>query len=388
MAREMMAANDQWTAVGALATLDPRQETAREIGERLEQVATLIDDLDDVDELDQVEAWLLAVAKRLDQLDAESSEAHRLRVRAYRRIGELLGAPVYGRNNPNGVNQYAGEDKSQPRDLSSTLDGSAKNRRYHARLIDRHWDLVAPRLPTMKRPTIAAVLREIGRLTAKLDPIPDGGEAVVALASWEEWLGEQSSCDALLTDPPYSTEVEDVAAFAAGWLPPALAKVKPTGRAYVCIGAYPLELAAYLAVPPPNGLVLSQVLVWTYRNTLGPRPSHDYKLNWQAVLYYRGWEAPELASPEMVEQFSVQDINAPDGRLGDRWHAWQKPDELAERFVRHATRPGDLILDPFAGTGTFLLAAARLGRRGYGCEPDPEMIALCEARGLEVRRAG
>ncbi len=35
----------------------------------------------------------------------------------------------------------------------------------------------------------------------------------------------------------------------------------------------------------------------------------------------------------MTEQFSVQDINAPDGRLGDRFHAWQKPDELAERVI-------------------------------------------------------
>jgi modification methylase len=83
----------------------------------------------------------------------------------------------------------------------------------------------------------------------------------------------------------------------------------------------------------------------------------------------------------MTEQFSVQDINAPDGRQGDRYHAWQKPDELAERFIRHSTRPGDRIVDPFAGTGTFLLAGAKLGRHAIGCEHDAEMLKIAVERG-------
>ena len=199
------------------------------------------------------------------------------------------------------------------------------------------------------------------------------------------------SVDLLLTDPPYSTDVEDIAAFAEEWFPWVFSVLKLTGRAYVCIGAYPNELLAYLTImdrclealaEDAVGLWHSQVLVWTYRNTLGPAPSHDYKLNWQAVLSIRGPEAPELDCPEMVEQFSVQDINAPDGRQGDSYHAWQKPDELAERFIRHGSKPGDLVVDCFAGTSTFLLAAARLGRRALGTEPDPAMRVIAGERGV------
>lgn len=208
---------------------------------------------------------------------------------------------------------------------------------------------------------------------------------IISLSPWDEWLPGQASCDLLITDPPYSTDVDDVFKFAAEWLPAALNKVRPTGRAYVCIGAYPDELLAYLTIRPPEHLTLANVLVWTYRNTLGPKPTHDYKLNWQAILYYRGADAPRLDCPEMVEQFSVQDINAPDGRLGDRWHAWQKPDLLAERLVRHSTRPGGLVVDPFAGTGTFLLSAAKLGRRAAGCEISEETLRIAEERGC--RRA-
>src|SRR5258708_33719065 len=83
----------------------------------------------------------------------------------------------------------------------------------------------------------------------------------------------------------------------------------------------------------------------------------------------------------MTEQFSVADINAPDGRQADRYHAWQKPDDLAERFIRHATQPGDTVLDPFAGTGTFLLAAARLGRNAAGCAIDLAMLAIAARPG-------
>ena len=196
-----------------------------------------------------------------------------------------------------------------------------------------------------------------------------------------------ATADLLLTDPPYMTDVDDIAVFARSWVPLALEAVKPTGRAYICTGAYPEEMAAYLDVLSRGPLELRNILVWTYRNTLGPSPSHDYKLNWQAIFYLRGHDAPPLQSPLMTEQFSVQDINAPDGRLGDRLHAWQKPDELAERFIRHSTLPGHTVVDPFAGTGAFLAAAARLGRQGRGCDIDPKMLAFCEARGLEVRRA-
>jgi len=197
-----------------------------------------------------------------------------------------------------------------------------------------------------------------------------------------DWLKSlPEDADLLITDPPYATDVENIEEFANSWLPVALNRVKSTGRAYVCIGAYPDELKAYLNIDSGH-LELCQVLVWTYRNTLGPSPKDQYKLNWQAILYYKGIDAPELNCPIMTEQFSVQDINAPDNRYGtyERWHAWQKPDELAERLIRHSTKEGDVVIDPFAGTGTFILAATKLNRVAFGCDKDSEMIQIAHSR--------
>ena len=185
----------------------------------------------------------------------------------------------------------------------------------------------------------------------------------------------------LLTDPPYSTDVDDVAAFAESWLPNALRHVRRDGFAYVFIGAYPDELKAYLNVATPENISLCQVLVWTYRNTLGNNPRDRYKLNWQACLFYRGVDAPDLDCPLTSEQWAVQDINAPDGRLGNRYHSWQKPDEIAERFIRHSTQASDTVFDPFACTGTFLITAAKLGRKAYGFEIDAATAGIAFERG-------
>jgi len=185
-------------------------------------------------------------------------------------------------------------------------------------------------------------------------------------------------CDLLLTDPPYMTDIKNINHFAK-WLPKKLKYVKSTGFAFIFIGAYPQELAAYLNIAMPT-----QILVWTYKNTLGAAPKNKYKLNWQAILFYRMQNSPELDCPITNELWTVQNINAPDGRHDGRYHAWEKPIELAERLIRHTTKPNDIILDCFAGTGTFLLAGAKLGRQAIGYEIDKKMIDIAVKRGCKL----
>lgn len=57
--------------------------------------------------------------------------------------------------------------------------------------------------------------------------------------------------------------------------------------------------------------------------------------------------------------------------LDERMHTTQKPVALMEALIRDFTMPGELVCDPFAGSGTTLLAAMRLGRRSIGWERDP-----------------
>lgn len=81
---------------------------------------------------------------------------------------------------------------------------------------------------------------------------------------------------------------------------------------------------------------------------------------------------------------------------GKHEHETQKPLSLMLELVSLFTDPGDIILDPFCGSGTTLVAALRLGRRCIGIEREPKWAALsrerCEAElagsTLQAQRAG
>jgi DNA modification methylase len=72
---------------------------------------------------------------------------------------------------------------------------------------------------------------------------------------------------------------------------------------------------------------------------------------------------------------------------GERFHKQQSPLALLVRIILSSSNPGDLVLDPFAGTGTTLVAAKQLGRRSVGIEIDPANAAMIEGRANELRAA-
>jgi site-specific DNA-methyltransferase (adenine-specific) len=69
------------------------------------------------------------------------------------------------------------------------------------------------------------------------------------------------------------------------------------------------------------------------------------------------------------------------------WHGCQMPEQLLGRIIRACSKEGDVVLDPFGGSGTTLVVAKKLGRRYLGFELSPEYAARIEAR-LQTARAG
>jgi DNA modification methylase len=196
---------------------------------------------------------------------------------------------------------------------------------------------------------------------------------------------ENNTIDLLITDPPYTTDVKDIKSFTKEWIEVALMKVKQNGRLYICSGAYPDEIQAFIDVlMNQDKFIVDNPLIWTYRNTLGITPKMKYNLNYQLIWHLYSNDSPELDTSITNEMFSVQDINAPDGRLGNRLHTWQKPDELANRLIRHGSKKGDLVVDCFACTGTFLIAAAKFDRIAKGCDISEENLKIAKQRGCTI----
>lgn len=77
-------------------------------------------------------------------------------------------------------------------------------------------------------------------------------------------------------------------------------------------------------------------------------------------------------------QWAVWNIATVNKRTGD--HPAEFPVELPARCIKMHTRPGDVILEPFCGSGTTLIAAEQLGRVCYGIELDPHYCDIIIAR--------
>ncbi len=113
-------------------------------------------------------------------------------------------------------------------------------------------------------------------------------------------------------------------------------------------------------------------------NPLGKNPSDFWRFladEWETGI----WEIPNVKA------------NHPEKTA----HSCQFPVELVERCVLAFTRPDDLVLDPFAGVGSTLIAAAKHGRRAIGIERDAnycditrERLAQFHARTLKLRPLG
>lgn len=218
-----------------------------------------------------------------------------------------------------------------------------------------------------------------------LRPLPDGeGEAIISHLSFERWLPSIGPADLLLTDPPYSTDVDDIGEFVSSWLPLALSRLKPSARAFVFIGAYADEFGAYFSRALPAGWQWGVPNAWCYRNTIGPTPEYDFVRNWQCMLTARGPDAPPLHSDRITDLLAGFTENAPDGRHETKLHRWQKPLPLVDRLIRLATDPGDTVIDPFAGSGTTLIACKEAERTGLGCDADTEAVETCIGRGCDA----
>lgn len=184
--------------------------------------------------------------------------------------------------------------------------------------------------------------------------------------------------DLLITDPPYFTD-GDFTSHVLNYLN----KVKKTGQAYVFASADPKEVLSYIQLQPIN-LKLEQILIWNYNNGGQLQPKTRYNSNYQICFYYRGIDAQQINKPtDGKHQYACQTINAPDGRIGDRYHKWQKPNELIERLIKNSSNLDDFIFDPFAGTSTTLVSAVKLGRRAEGCEIDLEAVKISNKRGVQ-----
>lgn len=143
-----------------------------------------------------------------------------------------------------------------------------------------------------------------------------------------------------------------------------LAPLRPGGVFYLAAPAGPLHVAFLLALREA-GLDVHQTLVWVKdRFVLGDA---DYHVRHEPILY--GWRdgAAHHFVPDRTQD-TVWEVDRP-SRSAE--HPTMKPVALVERAIRNSSRPGETVYDPFAGSGTTVIAAEVAGRSARVMEIDP-----------------
>ena len=227
-----------------------------------------------------------------------------------------------------------------------------------------------------------------------------------------------ASVDAVFADPPYNLQlggdllrpdnsrvdaVDDdwdkfdsfaaYDAFTRAWLAECRRVLKPEGTIWV-IGSYHNVFRLGSAIQDLGFWVLNDI-VWRKSNPMpnfkGTRftNAHEtliwaarsqgqkrYTFNYDALKAFN--EDTQMRSDWTFALCTGEErIKDADGKKA---HPTQKPEALLHRVLLASTRPGDVVLDPFFGTGTTGAAAKRLGRHYIGIEREDDYIRVAEKR--------
>ncbi|MFM9942922.1 MAG: site-specific DNA-methyltransferase [Hyphomicrobiaceae bacterium] len=230
------------------------------------------------------------------------------------------------------------------------------------------------------------------------------------------------SVDLVFADPPYNLQLErellrpnnsvvdgvddawdkflsfaDYDRFSKAWLEECQRILKPDGAIWV-IGSYHNIFRLGVAIQD-LGFWLQNDVIWRKTNPMpnfrGKRFTNAHEtliwagrdrkarvtFNYEAmkalnddVQMRSDWLYPICSGPERLKD---------DG--GRKAHPTQKPEALLARILIATTNPGDIVLDPFFGTGTTGAVARRLGRRFIGIERDPDYVKAAKERIARVQ---
>lgn len=176
---------------------------------------------------------------------------------------------------------------------------------------------------------------------------------------------ENGSVDLIFTDPPYCADdiavYGDLSAFASRVIRP---------------GGLLLTFSGVRFLPRIYELLTSSLeYVWQGAVVHAGRLTRFASLNVQQGSKPILW----FGRPPVSAWWNVLCDTVSAGREKGR-HEWQQPVAEAEHFIRYLCSEGGIVCDPFFGSGTTLVAAAKLGRRAIGIDIDEGCVAISRSR--------
>lgn len=215
---------------------------------------------------------------------------------------------------------------------------------------------------------------------------------------------KSKSVDLIIADPPYNLgkdygngsdtkNFEEYIQFTKKWTKEVTRIVKQTGTIYVFMG-FRFISYLYKILEKENSLNFVNWICWHYTQGMGKKkgfsPRHDdiliftnskkYTFNLDSIRvpqkYYRSRNNMRGANPGDVWGFSH--IHYCQDNRQD--HPTQKPEGLIERMVLASSNEGDLVVDPFSGSGTTIRVCQQLNRNCIGIELNEDYVEMTKKR--------
>lgn len=246
-------------------------------------------------------------------------------------------------------------------------------------------------------------------------------------------LMNDESVDMIFADPPYSIKkadwdyfenIEEYIKFSEAWIAEASRILKPSGTIYICGFT---EILADLHYPAMKYFKNCKWLIWYYKNkaNLGkdwgrshesilclrksknftmniddvriPYNSHTlkYPSHPQAITsQYNSKPYEELWVPNPLGAKPKDVIEIPttcNGMNEKTPHPTQKPEELVRKLILASSNEGDIVLDPFVGSGTTVVCAQQLKRNWIGIDNNAQYLEwavnrLCNIKNKSIKK--
>ncbi len=208
---------------------------------------------------------------------------------------------------------------------------------------------------------------------------------------------EDGCVDLIVTDPPYSFQPDggggafgsgnksfrgEIAPLGCGITDDALEEMARVCRK-VNIYAFCslLQVPQYLDFARKHKLNFD-ILAWHKTNAI-PACNNCYVHDTEYIIFMRESGVRVYGTMQTKRKYYVQPANVADKR---KWgHPTPKPLNIVQNLVTNSTWEGDLVFDPFIGSGTTAVACMRTGRDFIGCELSPEYHRIAERRIAEEK---
>lgn len=224
--------------------------------------------------------------------------------------------------------------------------------------------------------------------------------------------------DLLIVDPPYNLSKDfgesrfkkrsdgDYEAYTVRWIEAVLPVLKKTASVYVCCD---WESSTVIGTVLKRYFTVRSRITWQREKGRGAAAnwkngmediwfatvSDDYTFNLDAVKSRRRVLAPYKADGKPKDWVETEngkfrdtcpsnfwdDISVPYWSMTENTaHPTQKPEKLMAKLILASSNPGDLVFDPFLGSGTTSVTAKKLGRHYLGIEREPQYCVFAEKR--------